>query len=80
MEAGAASVEPRGKHSGIVEDDEIGGVEKVREFVEPEVFDGSTGRGKTKHSRCRAVGKGLLRDQFRRKFELKIGDKHEERL
>jgi hypothetical protein len=80
VKAGAASVEPRGKHSGIVEDDEIGGVEKVREFVEPEVFDGSTGRGKTKHSRCRAVGKGLLRDQFRRKFELKIGDEHEERL
>ena len=80
MKAGAASVEPRGKHSGIVEDDEIGGVEKIREFAELEVFDGARGSGKTKHSRCRAVGKGLLRDQFRRKFELKIGDKHEERL
>jgi hypothetical protein len=80
VKAGAASVEPRGKHSGIVEDDEIGGVEKIREFAELEVFDGSSGSGKTKHSRGRAIGKGLLRDQFRRKFELKIGDEHEERL
>jgi len=80
VEASTASVETRGKHASVVEDDEIGGVKKIGEFAEVEVAKGPARSAKTKQAGSRAIGKGLLRDQFLRKFELKIGDEHEERL
>ena len=80
VEAGTASIEARGKHTSVVEDDEVFRAKDIGKFSEMEIFNRSIGSGKAKHAGSRAIGKSFLRDQLGRQFELKIGDEHQERL
>jgi len=58
----ATTIKTRGKHSGVVEDHEVTGTEKVREVTELTICKCAARGGKMKKSRCRTVGEGLLGD------------------
>lgn len=80
LKTGAASVKTRRKNSGVVENQEIVGAEKIGEITKlPIVKYPHVGR-KMQETRGRAVRQGLLRDQFGRQFVIEIGDEHAFRL
>jgi hypothetical protein len=76
----AASEESRWKDAGIVEDDEIAGLQKVREFPEQAIGMSAAGALQVQHAGAVAGGERFLRDEFDGKVEVEIGDLHAVRL
>ena len=76
LKTSAAAIQTRGKHPGVVEDDEVVGAEQVREIAELTIRKSARCGGKVKKARRCTVGEGLLGDQFFRQIVMKIGDQH----
>lgn len=55
-------------------------MKQVGKFPEETILKRAILRRKTKHARGGTISKRLLRDQFLRKIEMKIGDEHRKRL
>ena len=80
MEAGAAGVESRGKDSGVVEDDEIVGTQKIGKITKLAVGQCFVSRPNLQQTRGATVGEGLLGDEFFGEIVVEIGDQHAFRL
>jgi hypothetical protein len=80
MSAFAPAIQPGWKHAGIVEDDEIAGLQKVGEFTKQGVRIAAAGSLQAQHAGAVAGGEGLLGDEFDGKVEVEIGDLHGVRL
>jgi hypothetical protein len=78
--AAAASIQASGKHLCVVEDQEIGGTQKLGEFTKLPVFNGSRGSRKMEKAGCSTIRKRVLRNQLRGKVVLKIGDEHDTQI
>ncbi len=76
----AASVQTGREDACVVEDEEVGGAQKMRESAESQVFESAVRYGKAQKAGCRTVRKGHLGDQVGGKFVVKIGDEHAMRL
>ncbi len=76
----AATVKPSRKDAGVVEDQEVGWAQKIRESTESQVLKSSICNRKTQKAGCGTIRKGNLGDQFRGKIVVKIGDEHALRL
>ena len=76
----AAAIKPGRKDAGVVEDDEIAGLQKVREFAEQRVRIAAAGALQVQHAGAVAGGEGLLGDEFAGKVEMEIGNPHGVRL
>ena len=76
MEAGALAVKARGYDPGVVEDEEVAGLEEGGKVAEVAVGEGSGGAVEGEHARGGAVGEGFLRDEFFGEMEIEIGDEH----
>lgn len=80
LESRTVSVKARGKHSRVVEDEQVIGLEKIGEIAKLPVQKLPGGGGKMKQARVRAIGQRLLRDQFGREIVIEIGNEHAIRL
>ena len=67
--------EPGRDHPAPVEDEEIARMQELRQVVKHAVAPSSGSARETEHPALSASGR-LLRDQFRRKLEIEIGDQH----
>jgi len=76
----AAAIKPGGKNAGIVEDDEIAGLQEVGEFAEQAMGIAAAGSLQVQHAGAVARGEGLLGDEFGGKVEVEIGNPHGVRL
>jgi hypothetical protein len=76
----AAAVKPGRKDAGVVEDDEIAGLQKVGEFAEQAIGIAAAGTLQMQHTRSVAGGEGLLGDEFVGKVKVEIGNPHGVRL
>ena len=80
-EAGAGGEEARGEDAGVVEDEEVAGVEVVGEVGEEVVGEvaglcGCDGAVEDEHPARSADDGRVLGDEFFREIEVKVGDKH----
>jgi len=80
MGALAAAIKPGRKDAGIVEDDEIAGLQKIREVAEQAIGIFAAGSLQVQHAGAVAGGEGFLGDEFGRKVEVEIGNPHGVRL
>ena len=76
----AAAIKPGGKNAGIVEDNEIAGLQKVGEVAEQAIGIAATGPLQVQHAGAVACGEGFLGDEFVGKVEVEIGNPHGVRL
>ncbi len=76
----AAAIKAGGKDAGIVEDDEIAGLQNVGEFTEQAIRISAAGSLQVQHAGAVACGEGLLGDEFAGKVEVEIGNPHGVRL
>lgn len=76
----AAAVKPGRKDAGVVEDDEIAGLQKVGEFAEQAIGMAAAGALQMQHARAIAGSEGLLGDEFVGKVKVEIGNPHGVRL
>src|SRR5579864_3142555 len=53
LKTSAPAIQTRGKHSSVVEDNEVTGTEKLREFPELTIYKSAACRGKMQKPRCR---------------------------
>ena len=72
----AAAEEPRWKDAGVVENDEIAGLQKVRKFTEQAIRIIAAGSLQAQHAGAVAGGEGFLGDEFAGKVEVEIGNPH----
>ena len=79
-QAFAAAVESRGKDSGVVEYDQVAGMEKIGKITELAIGEKSGGALEVQHAGTIAGGKWFLRDEFFGKMKVEIGNKHAVRL
>jgi hypothetical protein len=80
LDAGAAAIQPGGKHSSVVEDNQIGGSQQIREIEKLAIREPATRFLHVQHPRRRAIRKGLLRDQVVGKMVVEVGNLHALRL
>ena len=76
----AAAEEPSGKDAGIIKDDEIAGLQEVREFVEKAVGIAAADAPQVQHAGAVSGGERFLGDEFAGKVEVEVGDPHGVRL
>jgi hypothetical protein len=76
----AATVEPRGENTGVVEDQQIAGPQKVRELAKHAVGIMSTGTVQVEHAGAVAGGEGFLGDEVAGKVKVEVGKQHDVRL
>ncbi len=76
----AAAIKPGRKDAGVVEDDEIAGLQKVREFAEQTIRIAAAGALQVQHAGAVTGGEWLLGDEFAGKVEIEIGNPHGVRL
>jgi hypothetical protein len=74
--SGAGGEEARGQDAGVVEDEEIAGLEELREVGEEVVAEGAGGAVEDQHPAGAALGGRVLGDQFFRQVEVEVGDEH----
>ncbi len=76
VSAFAAAEEPRWKDAGVVENDEIAGLQKVGKFTEQAIRIIAAGSLQAQHAGAVAGGEGFLGDEFAGKVEVEIGNPH----
>lgn len=76
----AATVEPRRKDAGVVEDDEIAGTQQIGEIAEQAIRVLATGSLKMQHAGAVAGGERFLGDEFFGEMKVEVGDQHRARL
>jgi hypothetical protein len=74
--AGAGGVEARGDDAAVVEDEEVAGVEELREVAEKVIAILACVAVEDKHATGAADGRRRLRDEFFGKVEMEVGDAH----
>jgi hypothetical protein len=77
LDAGAAAIQPGGKHSSVVEDQEIRGSQEIWEIEKVAIREAATRFLHVQHPRCRAIRKGFLRDQVVGKMVVEVGNLHQ---
>ena len=74
--AGAGGEEARGQDAGVVENEEIAGLEELREVGEEVVAECSGGAVEDQHTAGAALGGRVLGDEFGGKIVMEVGDEH----
>jgi len=72
----AASIQPCGKHAGVIEDQQVVGPQHFREFAELAVGETSRIPRDMHHAGGVPVGQRFLGDEFVGKLEVEIGNQH----
>ena len=80
VNAFAAAVKPRRKDAGVVEDDEIAGLQQLRKAAELAVGIPAAGSLQVQHPGAVAGREGFLGDEFRGKVEVEVRNQHNFRL
>ena len=62
--------------SAVIQNENIAAIEMSRKTSEEIVFYGVALAIKNQHARRGAISERLLRDEFRRKIKVKVGDEH----
>jgi hypothetical protein len=76
----AASIEPRWKDAGVVENQQIAGLQEVRKVAEPAVGMAAAGSLQIEHAGFVASGEGFLGNEVVGKMEVEVGNQHGVRL
>jgi hypothetical protein len=76
----AASIEPRWKDAGVVENQQIAGLQQVRKVAEPAVGMAAAGSLQIEHAGFVASGEGFLGNEVVGKMEVEVGNQHGVRL
>ena len=79
-DAFAAAEEPGGKDAGVVENEEIAGLQQLREVAKQLVEIATAGSLEVQHAGAIACREGFLGDEFVGKVEVEIGNPHGFRL
>ena len=74
--AAAGGKETRGQYAGVVQNEEIAGLEEVGEVGEEVVAQGPGCSVEDQHAARSALGRRVLGDEFRGQVEAEVGDKH----
>ena len=80
FDAGAAAIQPGGKHSSVVEDQQVRASQEIWEIDKLAIREAATRFFHVQHPRCGAIRKGFLRDQVVGKTVVEVGNLHPVRL
>jgi len=76
----AAAIEPRWKDAGVVENEQVAGLQELREMAEQAVGTAAGGSLQVEHAGTIASGKRFLGNEVVGKMEVEVGNQHGLRL
>jgi hypothetical protein len=72
----AAAIEPRWKDAGVVENEQVAGLQQLREVAEQAVGIAAAGSPEVEHAGTIASGKRFLGNEVVGKMEVEVGNQH----